>query len=101
MDKVLAAKSMKRRLQNKAWSNGIEFNLKLKDIIIPEFCPVLGIPLIFKFHEHSPTFYRIDKSKGYVRGNFVIISRRASVIMNNILTDDAMTCALYKHALSL
>jgi hypothetical protein len=90
-----AEKSMKRRLQNKAWREGMEFNLKLKDIVIPSHCPILGLPWVFKGGDNAPTFHRIDRDKGYVRGNFVIISRRASVIIHNILRPDVVTVCNY------
>lgn len=67
-------------------SKNLEFSLVLLDIVIPKFCPVLGIPLrygIGKAIDNSPTIDRIDNSKGYTKENIVIISYRANRIKSN------------------
>jgi hypothetical protein len=63
-----------------------EFNLTLEDIIIPEKCPVLGIPLHYDGNYNNdscPSIDRIDSSKGYIKGNVVIVSWRANRLKNN------------------
>lgn len=65
---------------------GIEFNLEHSDIVIPEVCPILGIPLFKaggKPTPNSPSIDRIDPSKGYVKGNVWMISWHANRIKNN------------------
>jgi len=67
----------KRRAKKK----GRKFDLSPTEIpIIPEFCPVLGIPIrtIGKLTDNSPTIDRIDNTKGYVKDNIRIISHRAN-----------------------
>ncbi len=59
------------------------FDITLEDIIIPEFCPVLGIKL-----EHSrgstgsidssPSLDKTIPELGYVKGNIVVMSARAN-----------------------
>ena len=72
--------------KNRAKVKGLDFNIELSDIVIPDTCPYLGIP-IFP-HEggssayNSPTLDRIDSSMGYVKGNVEVISYRANVIKN-------------------
>jgi len=65
---------------------GLPFNLELADIVIPKTCPVLGIPLLVsetgRQNDYSPSLDRIIPSKGYVRGNVMVISSRANVIKN-------------------
>lgn len=59
----------------------IEFNIERSDIIIPDKCPILGIPLILgvgKQTNNSPTLDRIDPTKGYVKDNVRVISHRAN-----------------------
>lgn len=64
----------------------LPFNLSISDIIIPEFCPVLGLKLQVsdtgKQNDYSPSLDRIIPSEGYIRGNVNIISNRANVIKN-------------------
>ncbi len=74
-------KSLLRLAQKRAVSRGTEFNLTLEDIVIPEICPVLGIPLIQgsrQLKDQSPTVDEFIPGKGYVKGNIVIISWRAN-----------------------
>ena len=65
---------------------GILFDLEFVDITIPETCPLLGIPLRMGKRTagfDSPTLDRIDPSKGYVKGNVWVISRRANMIKSD------------------
>jgi|WetSurMetagenome_2_1015567.scaffolds.fasta_scaffold627423_1 hypothetical protein len=60
---------------------GLDYNLDLEDIVIPEFCPVLGIKLVINDNrpkDNSATIDRIDNSKGYIKGNVQVISWRAN-----------------------
>jgi hypothetical protein len=64
-----------------------EFDLEVSDIIIPEYCPYLGIELTTDINNRTqPNYYsidRIDSNKGYVKGNVQIISCFANTIKNN------------------
>ena len=66
----------------------LEFNIGIEDIIIPDTCPILGMPL-FKNKgrsrptANSPSIDRIDSSKGYTKDNIAIISWRANHLKNN------------------
>lgn len=64
----------------------LEFNLTYEDIIIPEKCPILEVPLIRgtkKNYAFTPTADRIDNTKGYIKGNIKIISMLANKMKNN------------------
>ena len=64
----------------------VPFNLTLKDIVIPDRCPSLGIYMPSdnaKVGYNSPTLDRLIPSKGYVSGNVEIISMRANLIKSN------------------
>lgn len=65
---------------------GLEHNLVFSDIVIPEVCPLLGIPLIHGVkihHDQSPSIDRINSEFGYVKGNVWVISMRANKIKNS------------------
>ena len=75
------AKYMLNRVKRKAEKLGYEFNLELEDIIIPDKCPILEVPLVMGTkddYEYSPSLDRIDNSKGYIKGNIQVISKKAN-----------------------
>lgn len=77
----------KERAKNK----NIEFSITRNDIIIPEYCPILGLKLEIgngKFTDNSPTIDRIDNSKGYIKENIKIISWRANSIKGDSTIDE-------------
>lgn len=67
----------------RAKKKGIDFNITVEDVEIPESCPMLNIPLVKgkgRFSDNSPTLDRIDNNKGYIKGNIQVISYRANSI---------------------
>lgn len=74
----------------RAKKKGLEFSITLEDIVIPEYCPALGI----KIESHSarsfnsPSIDRVDNTKGYVKGNVVVISHRANTWKSSMTVDD-------------
>lgn len=94
----------KRRAKNKekylwqtakyrAENKGLEFAIEVSDIVIPEFCPVLGIKLkgsdgIDLDISASPSIDRIDSSKGYTKENIVVMSRRANCLKNDATREE-------------
>ena len=80
--------------KSRAQEKGLEFNLDIEDIIIPEKCPILEIPIqrnhgAAKFD--SASLDRIDPSKGYVRGNIAVISTMANTMKNNATRSELET----------
>lgn len=78
----------KRLLQfarSRARKLGVPFNLVAEDIVIPEFCPALGIRLVPNLGvggralPESPNLDRIIPALGYVRGNVQVISHKANM----------------------
>lgn len=63
--------------KSRAKAKNREFSIELEDIVIPLRCPVLDIPM------KSPSLDRIDSSKGYVKGNVRVISKRANTLKND------------------
>jgi hypothetical protein len=69
-----AAKARAKRL-------GFDFNIDITDIIIPDICPVLNIPVFFSKGaqtDNTPALDRIDNNKGYIKGNVCVISHKAN-----------------------
>jgi hypothetical protein len=66
---------------------GLKFNLTYEDFEIPKYCPLLGIKLTY-LNESKGTHFshssldRIDNSKGYIKGNVMVISRLANAMKN-------------------
>lgn len=58
-------------------------DLTPEDLIIPTHCPVFGYRLRWESFWRRPTVDRIDHSKGYVRGNILIVSQRANQLRSN------------------
>jgi hypothetical protein len=67
--------------KTRATKKGLEFNIELEDIVIPDMCPILDIKLEKnKIHkgDNSPSLDRIDNAKGYIKGNVWVISSLAN-----------------------
>lgn len=81
-----AEKHLLKNAKRRSKLCNVPFDIGVEDIIIPEFCPVLGMKLEFNrtlAGYNSPSLDRIVTTKGYVKGNVHVISWRA----NKIKTD--------------
>lgn len=61
-------------------------NIDEFDIVIPEVCPLLEIPIFRGTNEvksNSPSLDRIDTTKGYIKGNVRVISYKANTMKND------------------
>lgn len=84
-------KFLLRGVRQRARLFGHEFDLTITDIVIPDRCPVLDIPLVINaglsrghgMKDHSPSVDRVDNSKGYTRDNILIVSFRANRLKSN------------------
>lgn len=76
-----------RNSKDSAKKRGLEFNLDYTDFELPEYCPILGIKLEYgaghkgNAPQHA-SLDRIDNSKGYIKGNVMIISKMANAMKN-------------------
>ena len=80
-----------RQLKRSAAKRNIEFSLRPEDIVIPEYCPVLGIKLSLtntKVANNSPSVDRFDNNKGYVKDNVRVISYRANVLKRDATIEE-------------
>lgn len=78
-----------RHAQDRAKTKGLPFDLTREDIVIPEFCPVLGFRLEWGRGQMgwrnmlAPSLDRVNPQLGYVRGNVKVISNRANHLKSN------------------
>ena len=83
----------KRRAREK----GIPFQIDWKTLVIPDICPVLEIRLQKGKRglatSGSPSLDCFDPSKGYVPGNYFVISTLANRIKNNATTAQVVAVA--------
>lgn len=100
-NKVRYKKSIiyKREYRKKHWDRALlkgvkqrakRYNLPVTitadDIIVPKYCPVLGIELKQangRMNDASPTLDRINPSLGYIKGNVCVMSNRANRIKSD------------------
>lgn len=78
--------------KSRAKKKGLEFNLEISDIKIPDVCPILGKPLV-RCTPYAPSIDRIDPGVGYVKGNIQVISRLANTMKNNASPEDLRSFA--------
>lgn len=79
---------MLRSAKHRAKRQGVPFDIELEDLVIPEYCPVLGLKLECNAGEgsakqNSPSLDKIIPSLGYVKGNIQIISNLANVMKHD------------------
>lgn len=97
---------LKIRLQNiktRAKKKGFEFNITLDDIIAPDKCPILNIPIFIKeiatnitgASPNAPSVDRIDNTKGYIKGNVQVISFKANSMKNNATPEELLQFAFW------
>jgi hypothetical protein len=77
-----------RAAKARAKKFAVEFTISESDIVIPENCPVLGIPLDWRNREYAASVDRIDISQGYVPGNVCVISGRANRLKSNATVNE-------------
>ena len=72
------SKYMLTRIRNSARDRGLDFNLELEDLVVPEVCPILGLPFDYDSPHYTPSVDRLDNNKGYIKGNIVIMTTLAN-----------------------
>jgi len=90
------------QVKARAKRNGLDFDLKESDIVVPEFCPVLGLRLEWGTGkgrkvalDNSVSLDRTDSSKGYIKGNISIMSWRANNLKKNGTAEEHAKIAEY------
>lgn len=96
------ARHMLNNSKQRAKLAGLEHTLKMDDIVIPDFCPVLGIKLETgdrKQHFNAPSIDRIDNTKGYIKENIVVVSTRANLLKKDATIDELVMLAKFYNEL--
>lgn len=78
--------SMWQSAKLRAKKKNLEFSLEIEDIVIPDFCPLLGLKLSYEdfgIRYNSPSLDRKDPGKGYTKENIWVISSRANILKHN------------------
>jgi hypothetical protein len=105
-DKDNENRSLRQNLEKKMFDNArerakrknIQFSITIEDVIMPEKCPIFGIPLKKgegTCKDFSPSLDRIDPNKGYVKGNVMVISYRANRMKQDSNPDEMIALGEY------
>ena len=89
--KVDAARLLYKNIKSRCKRIGREFSIELEDIIIPEKCPVFGFDLKREDKQTwmcAPSVDRVDNSKGYIKGNITVVSRRANILKKDATLEE-------------
>jgi hypothetical protein len=80
---------MVKGARKRAKQKGLDFNLKTGDIEVGTHCPILGLKFVIgnEVWYNSPSLDRIDNTKGYVKGNVIVVSFMANSIKNQATPD--------------
>ena len=80
-----------RAFKSKCAKGGIPFNIDVSDLVIPDVCPVLQIPLVLGAGVNAPNLPSVDRIRGelgYVKGNVRVISYRANLLKSDDTFDE-------------
>jgi hypothetical protein len=81
----------------RARKKGLEFTIKVTDIKIPTYCPILGVELDKKWggtlqnnesRFNKPSLDRLNPQKGYIPDNILVVSYRANMIKGDGFPDE-------------
>lgn len=73
--------AMLGRARNRAIKLGVGFDLEIGDLVIPDICPLLEVPIVpgeKGNYFSTPSVDRVNNSKGYTKDNIRIISMLAN-----------------------
>lgn len=88
-------------IRSRAKSAGILFTITEDDIEHKTHCPVTGVELDYSHgtkgirNDNSPSLDRIDPTKGYEKGNVIIVSWRVNNIKNNATPEELINIGTY------
>lgn len=80
--------------KQRAKKYGLPFSITKEDVVIPEFCPIMGFRLNVderaRMSPSSPSLDKIDPQGGYVPGNVWVISWQANRMKHNASREELM-----------
>jgi len=92
---------MLRGARSRAKKRNLLFNLEKEDIVIPQYCPALGLKLQFNtggFKDNSPSLDRIDNNKGYIKENIQVLSYKANAMKSSATFEEIEKLYFYMKA---
>ena len=88
-----------QNLRSSKKRRGHEVTITEADLTQPNYCPVLGISLVYdnkkRPQDNSASVDRIDNTKGYVSGNVHVISMKANRLKSNATVEELLKVANY------
>jgi hypothetical protein len=94
-------KFLYKRAKARATARKQEFTIEESDCTIPQKCPVFDEPFIPDDPDWAPSLDRLDSSKGYIKGNVAVVSRKANLIKNYGTATDHDKIAKWMFSLGL
>lgn len=77
-----------------AKAKGLEHTITLADIIIPDKCPYLSVPLSKRIGDrYGVSLDRVDPTKGYIPGNVLVVSKLANRMKSDATIDELLAFA--------
>jgi hypothetical protein len=75
----------------------LEHNITAEDLVLPKFCPLLGIEIDYSAGNgknlSNPSVDRIDPTKGYIKGNVEVMSMFANIMKSKASNEQLITFA--------
>ena len=93
------AKTLLHSAKKRAKVKNLLFDIVYTDVVVPDNCPVLGVPLVIKqagdktHGRYSPSLDRIIPSLGYVKGNIQVISHLANAMKQDATAEELLKFA--------
>lgn len=87
----------------RAKKEGLEFSITLDELVIPDICPIFGIPLFFtpgRRSDNSFSLDRKDNSKGYTKDNTRVISWKGNQYKGDMSIEEVKSLLKYMEGIS-
>lgn len=83
--------------KKRAEKQGHEFSIKPEDIIVHEFCPIIGskLDVLTNNIETGMSLDRVDNRRGYIPGNVHAISRRGNLRKSDLSIQEVKNLLKY------
>jgi len=84
--KILWERKLWIKSKKRAKEAGIPFTLEPRHVVIPEVCPIMGVPFSYAkgISDGLPSLDRVNNALGYVPGNVRVISWKANKLKNDL-----------------
>ena len=91
---------MHQRAKRRSLEKGMEFDIEVSDIVIPDECPATGIKINANSgrsgaYKNSPSLDRIDNSRGYTKDNIQVLSQCANAMKGAASVEELVQFSLW------